>query len=136
MLLGLSLGIFECSPKHKEEKIHNVQERWNKCYSFVHIRLKEFNSFDRTCSISPLTSARCPLMQRDRTPRKGAQLVSRFEKVRREKRGGKVFKRRYKSICLQVLEYFIGLLEFVVYHDQFDPRDRRNQIVLRRLRTG
>ena len=75
-------------------------------------------------------------MQRDRTPRKGAQLVSRFEKVRREKRGGKVFKRRYKSICLQVLEYFIGLLEFVVYHDQFDPRDRRNQIVLRRLRQA
>ena len=103
---------------------------------FVHIRLKEFNSFNRTCSISPLTSARCPLMQRDRTPRKGAQFVSRFEKVRREKRGGKVFKRRYKSICLQVLEYFIGLLEFVVYHDQFDPRDRRNQIVLRRLRQA
>ena len=104
--------------------------------SFVHIRLKEFNSFDRACSILPLTSARCPLMQRDRTPRKGVQLVSRFEKVRREKRGGRVFKRRYKSICLQVLGYFIGLLEFVVYHDQFDPRDRRNQIVLRRLRQA
>ena len=63
-------------------------------------------------------------MQRDRTPRKGAQLVSCFEKI------------RSKSICLQVLEYFMGLLEFVVYHDQFDPRDRRNQIVLRRLRQA
>ena len=81
---------------------------------FVHIRLKKFNLFDRTCSISPLTSARCPLMQRDRTPRQGAQLVNRFEKIRN------------KSIYLQVLEYFIGLLEFVVYHDQFDLRNRRN----------
>lgn len=41
----------------------------------------------------------------------GRNLVARFGKVRRERRAGKSYWRRYKSACLNILEY---LLWFVI----------------------
>ena len=73
-------------------------------------------------------------MRRDRSPRRGAAgLGARFDRVRPERRGGAHFKRRYKSICLQLLEYFINLLQTLTYHPQLDQRARANQTILRKL---
>ena len=46
-------------------------------------------------------------------------LQNRLNKIRKEKRSGASFKRRYRSACLKLLSYFIRVL--TAQHDQYDP---------------
>ena len=53
-------------------------------------------------------------MHRDHRSRsRSASAVNRFLRVRAERRGGKSYKRRFKSACLSLLTYFIELLHWV-----------------------
>ncbi len=47
----------------------------------------------------------------DRDRSRSASAVDRYFRVRAEKRGGKSFKRRFRSACLKLLTYFIDLLQ-------------------------
>ena len=51
-------------------------------------------------------------------------LHNRFNKIRKEKRSGASFKRRYRSACLKLLSYFIRVLTAQTEdpeYDQYDP---------------
>ena len=72
-------------------------------------------------------------MHRDRSrPLEGEQLQNHFHKIRKEKRSGKSFKRRYRSACLKLLSYFIRLFDSLSSHPDYDPYHPSGVVVTRR----
>ena len=48
---------------------------------------------------------------RSRTPDRIERVQTRYQKVRTENRGGKNFRRRLRSVCLQYLENLLVILQ-------------------------
>ena len=59
-------------------------------------------------------------------------LQNRFRKIRKEKRSGVSFKRRYRSACLKLLTYFIRVLTAQTEHPDYDPYDPHSLYLQRR----
>ena len=59
-------------------------------------------------------------------------LQNRFRKIRKEKRSGVSFKRRYRSACLKLLTYFIRVLTAQTEHPDYDPYDPHSLYLERR----
>ena len=59
-------------------------------------------------------------------------LQNRFRKIRKEKRSGVSFKRRYCSACLKLLTYFIRVLTAQTEHPDYDPYDPHSLYLERR----
>ena len=76
-------------------------------------------------------ASRC--MHRDHRSRsRSASAVNRFLRVRAERRGGRSYKRRFKSACLSLLTYFIELLQTLQNSPGFDIYDPRNRHLIQR----
>ena len=71
-------------------------------------------------------------MHRDHRSRSRSRLINRFLRVRAERRGGKSYKRRFKSACIKLLTYFIELLQTLQNSPGFDIYDPQNRHLIQR----
>lgn len=60
-------------------------------------------------------------------------VLARFDRIRAERRGGKSFKRRYRSPRLKLLTYFIDALLRLLDLPDFDIYSPENQPLVRRI---
>ena len=61
----------------------------------------------------------------------GYQLAAGFDKIRRERRGGRNWKRRYRTVCLSLLEFLIDLINRALSYHSTDST-RSSSVALRR----
>ena len=66
----------------------------------------------------------------------GQRLQDRFKKIRKEKRSGQTFKRRYRSACLKLLTYFIRVLALQTEDPDYDPYNPHSLYLSRRQRQA
>ena len=77
-------------------------------------------------------SSRMHRDHRSRSRSRSASAVNRFLRVRAERRGGKSYKRRFKSACVKLLTYFIELLQALQNSPGFDIYDPQNRHLIQR----
>ena len=76
---------------------------------------------DTSISIAFVTCVSSCMDDRGRSrSRERDTLVGRFFRIRAERRGGKSFRRRYRAVCLQLLDFLLNLINGALDHQDTD----------------